>query len=101
MNKFMSAKFLLNEIPGESFSESHLVILFLIQIEDPEYQNLKKYLLQSGAITLDVCVHALRKEEVQKEMERKQNRDLKHTMRRILDSERGSYRDPPRHFRRV
>ena len=100
ISKFMVANIKLKEIPGESYTESHLVSMFLTNIEDSEYDTVKNYLQQSGTKTLDECVNALRKEEHKKKVEFAKGKVLKHALRRMS----GSYQvknQPPMHVRRI
>jgi hypothetical protein len=90
VNKFSGWYRDLQKVPGEGYSKSHAVYLFLKNITDVEYQTTVTFCRNTNA-TLDECITAVRKQErdiIQKRIERKR---LKSVVRRMksenLDSD--------------
>lgn len=83
VNKFSAWYRDLEKIPGESYSKSHVVFLFLKNITDPDYATTVEIARGNKTITLDDCITRIRKKErelIQKRVERKR---LKSVVRRM------------------
>ena len=81
VNKFSTWKNDLDKIPGEGFSPSHTVYLFLRNISDPEYDTTIQFLKNNKA-DFDECVSAVRKYERELSQKRAQRRKMKNLVRR-------------------
>ena len=71
----------LDKIPGEGYSESHAVYLFLKKIMDSDYDTTVTYLRNNGS-DLAECINTVRKAERDLLWKRSDKRRLKHMVRR-------------------
>lgn len=81
VNKFLMWRMELDKIPGESYSESHAVYLFLKNILDVEYDTTVTYLQNNGS-NLSECINTIRKAERDLIRKRSDRRKFKQVIRR-------------------
>ena len=100
INKFKTWISELDLIPGEGFSSSHKVQIFLKNIKDPEYAMIVK-ILQSNNSGLSECYTKIRKEERTIVQARNDNRKARNTYQRMKRTyqEQGQY--PPSRTKRI
>ena len=103
INKFLIWLRDLNKIPGEHFSPSHGVSLFLRNIHDDEYKTQVGILKTSNEQDIMKCVQAIRKQERELIRIRAKKRKLKQHVRRLHDEGFFDNDDslPPRKIRRI
>ena len=76
VNKFLMWQMELDKIPGEGYSESHAVYLFLKNIMDPDYDTTVTYLRNNG-LDLSECINTIWKAERDLLWKRSNRRKLK------------------------
>lgn len=81
VNKFLMWHMELDKIPGEGYSASHAVYLFLKNIIDKDYETTVTY-LRNSASDLNECINALRKAERDLSQKRSERRKLRQFVRR-------------------
>ena len=82
INKFLAWFRDLDKVPGEGYTKSHGVYLFLKNITDVDYQTTITFCRNTNA-TLDGCVAAIRKQERDLQQKRIAKRQLSTTIRQM------------------
>ena len=93
-NKFMELYRDLARVPGEGYTPSHAVYLFLKNIIDPEYK-VQVALMKSQGANLKKCIVAIQKQEQELQQRSVEKRRLQATMRRMKEDLDGSDTDEP------
>ena len=83
INKFLIWFRDLNKIPGEEYSNSHGISLFLRNIHDPDYTTTTGILKTSNEMDLMKCVTAIRKRERELLRSRSEKRKLHQHIKRL------------------
>jgi len=81
VNKFLMWQMELDKIPGEGYSESHAVYLFLKNILDTDYDTTVTYLRNNGS-DLSECINTIWKAERDLLRKRSDRRKMKNMIRR-------------------
>ena len=84
INKFLAWFRDLDKVPGEGYTKSHGVYLFLKNISDTDYQTTVTFCRNTNA-TLDGCVAAIRKQERDLQQKRLVKRQFTTAIRRMKD----------------
>lgn len=80
INQFLTAQTELDRIPGEVFSKSHVVHIFLCNIIDPDYGPTIMFLQNSHA-DLPTAVSAIRYMDRTLHLQRMEGRRIRQTLR--------------------
>lgn len=86
VNKFLMWHMELDKIPGEGYSSSHAVYLFLKNIVDKDYDSTVTFLRNNGS-NLNDCINALRKAERDLSQKRSERRKMRQFVRRAKSAE--------------
>ena len=86
INKFLVSHHKLSLIPNEEYTEGHVIILFLNNIEDPEYSQTIEFLNNSNTTTLDACISEVRKTEVSQNINKRKQKRLQNTLHIMVES---------------
>ena len=90
INQFLSLSHELQKIPGEEFLTSHIIYLFIRNIEDPEYRAIVTYLRNKETVDLQECVKSVRKNErdiLERKSERGKSKNVTRRYKEQDDSE--------------
>ena len=82
VNKFLAWFRDLEKVPGEGYTKSHAVYLFLKNITDPDYQTTVTFCRNTNS-SLEACVGAVRKQERDLQQKRMAKRQFSTTVRRM------------------